>query len=111
MFKAVCPVQIFVGFDSNIKIKFSFKPGEQNFVRFLILGEIRERERETENKKYFSTFSIRRRKVLSQRRFSQLHLQWISQNFLRKFVKISVTLGLSILSFLILKVLFYSKYH
>ncbi len=34
-----------------------------------------------------------------------------SQNFLRKFVKISITLGLNILSFLRLKVLFWSNYH
>ncbi len=33
-----------------------------------------------------------------------------SQNFSRKFIKISVTLGLNILSFLRLKVLFKSKY-
>ncbi len=36
---------------------------------------------------------------------------WYSQNFLRKFLKISVTLGLNIFRFLRLKVVFQSKYH
>jgi hypothetical protein len=49
----------------------------------------------------FETFDLRRRFLVC---------SGYSQNFLRKFVKISVTLGLNIISFLRLKELFKSKY-